>query len=73
MTVGAALMEREEDMSTEGMFTLLSSLLSDADRLMEMGRTAKSRGRPNAAQAIVADLAELCGLSNALTVCAEGL
>jgi len=73
VTVGAALMEREEDMSTEGMFTLLSSLLSDADRLMEMGRTAKSRGRPNAAQAIVADLAELCGLSNALTVCAEGL
>ncbi len=56
---GAALMEREQTLDHDRLVSLLDELLSDRGRLAEMGRNARSRGRPEAARAIVSDLEEL--------------
>lgn len=56
---GAALMEREETLDHARLVEQLDALLSDGGRLAEMGRRARARGRPDAAEAIVGDLQEL--------------
>jgi UDP-N-acetylglucosamine--N-acetylmuramyl-(pentapeptide) pyrophosphoryl-undecaprenol N-acetylglucosamine transferase len=71
VSVGAALMQREEAMNTESMVELLEPLLADRGLLDRMGASALSRGRPEAAHAIVTDLADLGGMSQALCNRAE--
>ena len=71
VSVGAALMQREEGMETDAMVTLLAPLLDDQEALSQMGASALSRGRPEAAMAIVADLADLGGLNEARSICSE--
>jgi len=61
---GAAYMQREEAMTTDGMVELLAPLLEDPKALQAMGRAARERGRPEAADAIVSDLVDLGGLDS---------
>ena len=56
---GAAVMEREETLGHERLVARLEELLTDPARLSKMGARARSRGRPAAAAAIVADLSAL--------------
>ncbi len=56
---GSALMEREETLDQARLVSQLDAMLSDRGRLAEMGRRARERGRPAAAEAIVGDLQEL--------------
>ncbi|MBV70776.1 MAG: undecaprenyldiphospho-muramoylpentapeptide beta-N-acetylglucosaminyltransferase [Myxococcales bacterium] len=62
VSAGAALMQREDGMTTERMVDLLLPLLVDRDRLDAMGQAALERGRPQAAASMVDDLAQLSGL-----------
>ncbi len=59
---GAARMVREAELTPERLGAELDALLADPARLAEMGRAARTRGRPEAADTIARDLAELAGL-----------
>lgn len=50
---GAALMAREETLTEDRLVDLIGSLLADPDRLTAMAHNARTRGRPEAAAAIV--------------------
>ncbi|MCB9529805.1 MAG: undecaprenyldiphospho-muramoylpentapeptide beta-N-acetylglucosaminyltransferase [Myxococcales bacterium] len=58
---GAALMAREETLTEDRLVDLIGALLGDPDRLAAMARSARTRGRPEAAAAIVDALLELAG------------
>lgn len=58
---GAALMAREDTLTTERLVELIGGLLDDPDRLAAMAARAHQRGRPEAAAAIVDDLLTLAG------------
>jgi UDP-N-acetylglucosamine--N-acetylmuramyl-(pentapeptide) pyrophosphoryl-undecaprenol N-acetylglucosamine transferase len=56
VAAGGARMEREEALTADRLQGVLSDLLGDPDALAAMGRRARERGRPDAADAIVDDL-----------------
>lgn len=66
VSAGAALMVQERDLDVAGLVDLVKPLLSEPDRLAEMGRLARERGRPDAAGDIVADLSAMAGLTTTL-------
>lgn len=66
VSAGAALMVQERDLDVERLVALVKPLLSEPEQLAEMGRRARERGRPEAADDIVADLSTLAGLGSAL-------
>ncbi|MCK6570825.1 undecaprenyldiphospho-muramoylpentapeptide beta-N-acetylglucosaminyltransferase [Myxococcota bacterium] len=57
--IGAARMVREADCTPERLEAELVGLLETTDTLAEMGRLARTRGRPEAADTIARDLASL--------------
>jgi UDP-N-acetylglucosamine--N-acetylmuramyl-(pentapeptide) pyrophosphoryl-undecaprenol N-acetylglucosamine transferase len=57
--VGAARMVREAEGTAERLETELAELLASPARLAEMGRNARTRGRPDAAHTIACDLTSL--------------
>jgi UDP-N-acetylglucosamine--N-acetylmuramyl-(pentapeptide) pyrophosphoryl-undecaprenol N-acetylglucosamine transferase len=72
VSVGAALMQREAGLTTESMVQMVAPLLADDARLHQMGLSARERGRPKAAHAIVEDLADLGGLTAELNTAGGG-
>jgi UDP-N-acetylglucosamine--N-acetylmuramyl-(pentapeptide) pyrophosphoryl-undecaprenol N-acetylglucosamine transferase len=58
---GAALMVREDTLTTDRLVELIGDLITDPDRLATLARNAKTRGRPEAAAAIVDSLLALAG------------
>ncbi|MEE2756309.1 MAG: undecaprenyldiphospho-muramoylpentapeptide beta-N-acetylglucosaminyltransferase [Myxococcota bacterium] len=72
VSAGAALMQREDGMTTDRMVELLLPLLVDRSRLDDMGQAALDRGRPKAASSMVDDLAQLSGLGTLQSRSLEG-
>ena len=59
VSVGAARMVREPELSPERLVAELAELLSTPELLSRMGMAARTRGRPEAAAAIAQDLSDL--------------
>ena len=71
VSAGAALMIQESELDVAKLVELVSPILKDPSRLADMGRRARERGRPGAADDIVDDLLSMAGLSEALLVSGE--
>ena len=65
-------MVQERDLDVDGLVALVKPLLREPGQLAEMGRLARERGRPDAADDIVADLSAMAGLTDALRLSQEG-
>ena len=58
---GAAVVLKDADCDGPGLLRIVFELLDDPDRLSEMGQAAAALARPEAADAIAADLLQLAG------------
>ena len=64
VSAGAALMVQERDLDVGRLVSLVKPLLNEPEQLAEMGRRARERGRPDAADDMDADLSSLAGLTS---------